>query len=172
MKIDERIPNQASKFNRITFAPSFWPKNCRKQAKSGTSSIFDSSYDKKGGQMLFNLIFQARFGIYSSVAYLENRQRGEQGQEGARSKGRHPCRGRFLLTFFWELAFFRNTFHENFPLTLFFLVRSSQKLASPSGAAGGVVGRLRRQRGDMSQCPPPPKDASASHHFCICQDPI
>ena len=84
----------------------------------------------------------------ASVAYFENRQ-GGQPQEGARSKGRHRCLGRFCLPFLGSWSFFRNTCHENFPLTFF------RALYPETTFSIRVGGRLGRQEGsDMSQCPP------------------
>ena len=57
----EWIPNLASKFKLDNIWPSFWPKNCQKYAKSGILPI-SMLFGTKGGQMLFNLNYQIKWG--------------------------------------------------------------------------------------------------------------
>ena len=69
------------------------------------------------------------------ISKIVNEGGGGRGQEGARSGGRHRCRGRFLLTFFgsWHFLGTLSMIFFRWP----FLGHSSQKLVSFSIRGGG-----------------------------------
>ena len=53
--------------NRIPFDPPFGKKNCQNWQDTRFSQ-FSTVFGQKGGQMLFDLNFEARFGILSSFS--------------------------------------------------------------------------------------------------------
>ena len=61
----ERIPNMASKFKKKHL--TFWHENCENLTKSCMLPTFDSFWPKRG-QMLFDLNFDAIFGVLSSFS--------------------------------------------------------------------------------------------------------
>ena len=58
---DERIPNLGSKFKWNKIWPPFWPRNMLDQKRS-------QMLGEKGGQMLLDFNFEARFEILSSFS--------------------------------------------------------------------------------------------------------
>ena len=60
------IPDRASEFKSDNIWPLFWPKTCRKWAKSDILPIFDSFLAKKGVKYYPDLNSAARFEILSS----------------------------------------------------------------------------------------------------------
>ena len=65
MQNDERIPNFASKFKSNNIWDPFGSKHCQKYAILDILPTFEF-FGQKGGQMLFDLNFETRFGILSS----------------------------------------------------------------------------------------------------------
>ena len=66
MRNDESFSKSDLKIKNECHLSPFAPQNCRKWAKSGISSLFYSFFWPKRGQMLFDLNFEARFGVLSS----------------------------------------------------------------------------------------------------------